>query len=265
MTAARGLLRPQVVNEWFWVPDRKPGASVRLFCFPHAGGGATTFSDLAAALPSQVELWALRLPGRGSRREHPYPVGFKELVAIVVAHMWEITGQPYAVYGQSFGGLLAYEVSRAFPVGRRPAFTAVASVRPPHHWNGGEAAGQVVSSASLVELSAATPDFLLAEPRLAASALAAVTADLRVCVTYRYQPDPVLAAPLLALVGVSDPLVELRHVAEWAPYARGEFTAEVVPGGHVLARPGVDAALDPLLSLLRQYHGLEEQRCRPKS
>ena len=47
------------------VPIAKP--RLRLFCFPHAGSGAAQFRPWADLMPPDVELCAVRLPGRETR------------------------------------------------------------------------------------------------------------------------------------------------------------------------------------------------------
>lgn len=52
-----------------WVKRSKPNPQARLglFCFPHAGVGASIFRDWANHLPGEVEVCAVQLPGREDR------------------------------------------------------------------------------------------------------------------------------------------------------------------------------------------------------
>lgn len=64
------------VAAWFHRPLPRPGARLRLVCLPCAGGGTAVFRGWPARLPADVELLAVRLPGRESRiRERPYRDG----------------------------------------------------------------------------------------------------------------------------------------------------------------------------------------------
>lgn len=48
-------------------------ASMRLFCFPYAGGRALIYRSWAKSLPTNIEVCAIELPGRGSLlKETPF-------------------------------------------------------------------------------------------------------------------------------------------------------------------------------------------------
>src|SRR3954452_3055959 len=50
-----------------------PDAEVRLFCFPHAGGGGSFFLPWARRLAPDVDVCPVVLPGReGRNREEPF-------------------------------------------------------------------------------------------------------------------------------------------------------------------------------------------------
>src|ERR1051326_2486664 len=52
---------------WFIRFSRGETASIRLFCFSYAGGGASTFRSWNEGLPPDVDVWAAQLPGRETR------------------------------------------------------------------------------------------------------------------------------------------------------------------------------------------------------
>ena len=73
--AGRGLAVPALAV----APD-----ACQLVCFPHAGGDAPSYAGLADAVAPELEVWALRLPGRGGRFGVPMPRRFDLLVADLV-------------------------------------------------------------------------------------------------------------------------------------------------------------------------------------
>src|SRR2546427_5480233 len=96
---------------WINCPRPKPSASVRLYCFPPAGGASSTFFAWTAAL-ADVEVCPIELPGRGSRiGEYPFTQLERLVDALVPALRGELD-RPYALFGHSMGGLIAFETAR---------------------------------------------------------------------------------------------------------------------------------------------------------
>ena len=56
---------------WLTIVERRPNARIRLFCFPHAGGGTSAFRMWSEGLPSTVEVCPIQLPGREGRISEP--------------------------------------------------------------------------------------------------------------------------------------------------------------------------------------------------
>jgi hypothetical protein len=81
----------------------------RLFCFPHAGGGAQSYKDWSGKFPN-VEVQAINLPGRGSRQLEEPITHLPELVRAIVSEIRYQLNLPYAFFGHSWGSVLAYEV-----------------------------------------------------------------------------------------------------------------------------------------------------------
>lgn len=72
----------------------KVGAKKRLFCFPYAGGGASIYRLWGSLLPSDVELYAIELPGRVHLREPPAK-NMKELIDILYAEILPLLDKPF--------------------------------------------------------------------------------------------------------------------------------------------------------------------------
>jgi surfactin synthase thioesterase subunit len=109
---------------------------VRLLCLPYGSGNAESYSGWQEELePSEIEVRPIQMPGRAERREES-PIErageFLRLFADAIRPLL-FDGKPYALYGQSMGGALAYSwlryaEERALPlpthvfVGGFPAF-----------------------------------------------------------------------------------------------------------------------------------------------
>src|SRR5262245_65439974 len=65
------MARSAVTERWLAYVSPRPAASVRLFCFPYAGGGASVFRGWADGLLGAVEVCPVQLPGRETRFREP--------------------------------------------------------------------------------------------------------------------------------------------------------------------------------------------------
>jgi pimeloyl-ACP methyl ester carboxylesterase len=112
-------------NPWICPPGGSPRARLRLFCVPHAGGGASLFRHWQSGLPEDLEVCGIQLPGRENRsRETP----LSDLASIVrglgqALHPIALSG-PFVLFGHSMGALIAFELVRWLQEHRR--------IRPVH-------------------------------------------------------------------------------------------------------------------------------------
>ena len=96
------------MSGWFLTFRAEPAAPVVLFCLPPAGAGASCYRQWPAALGPEVEVRAVQLPGRENRLAEEPRIDVAGLAAAVA----EAADRPYALFGHSMGGRLAYEVIR---------------------------------------------------------------------------------------------------------------------------------------------------------
>jgi medium-chain acyl-[acyl-carrier-protein] hydrolase len=225
-----------VRDPWVVFPRRLPDARLRLFCFPYAGGGASIYARWAELLPPGVELAAVQLPGRESRlAEKPYAAlaPLVETFAEVLAPYMEL---PFAFFGHSNGGLMAFELvrllrrqGRQLPVhlfvGGRPA-PQVKLTDPPIH-----ALPHDEFIAALRRFGA-TPEEVLESAEIMALVEPLLRADFALGETYVYTPEPPLPVPISAYGGATDAEVPLWQVEAWQEQAGGAFRFETFPGGH---------------------------------
>nr|BFE70691.1 hypothetical protein GCM10020092_039920 [Actinoplanes digitatis] len=123
---------------------RRPPAStatVRLFCFPYAGGGATAFQPWSTRLPANVEVWPVCLPGREQRLFDPAYTSLDDLVRELrgeLAGPIADSGVPVAFFGHSMGALLAFELARALRDNgdTQPSTLVLSGRAAPHHVTG---------------------------------------------------------------------------------------------------------------------------------
>src|SRR4051794_26651503 len=87
-------------------------AGARLVCFPHAGGSASYFFRLSAALSPEFDVCAIQYPGRQDRYSEPFVETIDDLADRIYAALNPGIDGPVAFYGHSMGAVLAFEVAR---------------------------------------------------------------------------------------------------------------------------------------------------------
>src|SRR5579885_2458434 len=97
------------MTAWFVSPKPRADAVVRLYCLPYAGGGATVFHRWSAEVGPDIEVWALRLPGRETRIAESPRFRAADVARQLMEHLDD---RPYAIYGQSMGARIGFEVIR---------------------------------------------------------------------------------------------------------------------------------------------------------
>ena len=73
----------------------------RLVLFAHAGGATNAFDGWSAALPENIEVWLVQLPGRGKRGSEPAYSDVSSLCADLHAALREhgLLSAPLAFFG----------------------------------------------------------------------------------------------------------------------------------------------------------------------
>jgi medium-chain acyl-[acyl-carrier-protein] hydrolase len=224
---------------------------VRLFCFPHAGGGASAFRDWAALAGPGVQVCPVQLPGRESRAREPLVLSLAALAQQAALGLRPYLDMPFAFYGHSFGAVLAFEVARALRgsssagpawlfAGGCPAPARLRAADPPRHTLPHDA-----FLAEVVRLGG-TPQAVLSSSELLDLVAPILRADFAALETYRHEPGPPLACPITVFGGLDDDQVRPDDLEAWREATRAGFEMHVLPGDHFFPR----TSLAPLLELL---------------
>ena len=85
---------------------------ITLFCFPFAGGGASTYTSWIKKLKDKITVCPIQLPGREERiMEKPY-TDMSELLRDLTDEIVIAIKGKYALWGHSMGGKIAYELEK---------------------------------------------------------------------------------------------------------------------------------------------------------
>lgn len=95
-------------NQVFIVPQPRPKAELRLFCFPCAGGSAYSYQPWLSHFGPRVELVLVELKGRGVRINEPPHQDMQSLIDEFMLHRDVFTACPFMFFGHSMGALISY-------------------------------------------------------------------------------------------------------------------------------------------------------------
>ncbi|GAA3737459.1 thioesterase II family protein [Streptomyces tremellae] len=265
-SGAAGAAEPGRADPDMWLrrlratPEPAPEAPL-LVCFPHAGGAASSFRPLAAALGGAAETVAVQYPGRQDRYAEPCVDDLDELAALVAEALRPGDGEqerPTAFFGHSMGATLAFAVARLLegagtrgPVGLFASARKAPSVpeeRRVHLLGDAEVVAELKSLGG-------TAAGALDDEELVRLVLPAVRSDYRALETYRPRPGERLGCPVTAVLGDADPRVCPAQAAAWAGHTRTDFWIRVLPGGHFYLNDQVEAVADLVRERLAAWVG----------
>lgn len=224
-----------------WIGGGAPGAPgtdapLRLFCFPHAGGGGSFFRPWREALAPRIDVRPVVLPGREGRyRELPY-VTMEQATGPISEALEPYLDRPFAFFGHSMGAVLAYEVARRCIADGLPAPQRLfVSARRAPHLPSRRPSYARLTDAEFMDAVAGldgTPAEVLRQPELVKLFLPTLRADFELNDTYIPLPGPRPACPVTAFLGRGDPEADADEMAAWAHVTGGSFRLRVFEGGH---------------------------------
>jgi surfactin synthase thioesterase subunit len=224
----------------------KPNARVRLFCLPHAGGGASVFRSWNELLPPSIEACPVQLPGRENRiGDTPY----RQLRPLVEALATAL--EPYlelrcALFGHSMGATIAFELAhRLKRRGREPVALIVSARRAPHLPAGEPPIHQLPDAEFREALRdlAGTPDSVLENGELMELLLPLLRADFEINDSYEPSANAPLTCPIVVFGGEDDAAVSRSQLEAWRELTSGPFRLSMLPGGHFIVMDSRDTLL----------------------
>jgi surfactin synthase thioesterase subunit len=238
-------------------PDASDG--LRLFCFPHAGGGASVFADWQASLGPRIAALPVQLPGRERRVHEPRFTDMGALVADLDRQLDPYLDQPCVFYGHSMGALVAWNlmVLRASAGRRLPDALLVGACNPPHlppvsTGTRGMSRDRLIQW--LLDIGGISA-MVLKYPEWVDAAISLLRDDLMLCDSHdvaRFRDAPPLAVPIHAFAGSDDAAIGAGVLAGWARHTSLPSAVRTVPGGHLFFRDSPAEFLSSLRAALTQ-------------
>ena len=223
-------------DRWFVCPQPNPAAETRLFFFPYAGGGPAAFGKWCREFPSDNEAWVAHYPGRGSRFNEAPIRELADLVERIHQALQPLLDIPFAFFGHSLGGLVAFELARTLHQNHlpQPITLFVSACGAPHIPDPHPAIHDLPDAEFLTSLKELNgiPSEVLHQPDAMQVLLPILRADFELIETYRFTTVSLLNSPIIAFGGLDDNRVSRERLEGWALHTNSRFESHYFPGDH---------------------------------
>lgn len=229
------MVKTTVTTPWVQPFSNEQNGRIRLFFFPHAGGGASTFFQWSRLLPAFVSSCAIQLPGRETRFREPLHREIRPLVQTMTAVLQPYLDEPFVFWGHSMGALLAFEVARTLQQQKLlPQRLIVSGHNAPHVPYADPHIHQAPRADFITALQALNglPDAVLENNELLNLVLPIIRADFEIVETYQYQDGAPLSCPITILDGAADEKTNDDHLKEWQKQTTLPLEMFTFPGDH---------------------------------
>ncbi|RJE70884.1 type I polyketide synthase [Reichenbachiella sp. MSK19-1] len=229
----------EVINEWFVhkkSDDNESLGKTKLFMFHSMGAGASMFNDFLYEAPEGTDVYAVQLPGRENRKDEPIYSDFSQLLLDIETAMLPLLDGSFVIYGHSFGGIVAFELTRALrnKHGKEPLhFFSSATMAPQMTttWKNRDVLKQSAISANseqkLIGLMTYIDDLDYVKKILPILRL-----DMALLVDYDYADDAKFNCPITVFSAIEDEVTLPEEMAPWEEHTASEFRQELVHGDH---------------------------------
>ncbi|MFK3873963.1 thioesterase II family protein [Pseudoalteromonas rhizosphaerae] len=223
-------------SKWLVTPRTIESPVVRLFCFPYAGGSATTFIHWVKQLPAKIELNIIQLPGRGSRIAEPLVTCLDDVVDSIYNSLKNKLDVPFIFFGHSFGSRMAFEVTVKLYNSNQPTphyFIASAS-RPPSEPVSDSFSYDLPEEEFIGRLDElnGTPKEILENKEFLDILIPMLRADFKMAETHVHQHETKLDIPLIVLGGLNDKSVDKDTLLGWTKHFNETVQLNILEGDH---------------------------------
>jgi medium-chain acyl-[acyl-carrier-protein] hydrolase len=224
-----------------WIPglnNSHRSSAIRLFCFPFAGGGASTYNRWAERERKTFQVWAVQYPGRETRWGEQSFANLPDMVDAIAEDLSPLWEGQFAFWGHSFGGLVAFELSKTLLCrgSQVPERLFISAARAPHlparepihHLPDTEFLRKLCEFEGMSEEVMKSPDLL-------SVVLPIIRDDFRLFETHHACKIEPLPVPISVFGGLQDTGAPIGDLLAWSSYTTNTFRSRFFPGNHFFA------------------------------
>jgi surfactin synthase thioesterase subunit len=224
-------------NRWVLIPKPLPDARLRLFCLPYAGGTPGAYRSWPDMLTPDIEVAFIQLPGHGPRYREALLTRISTARPLLADGLADYLDLPFALFGQSLGALLAFELARELRHRGQPGPVHLfVSARPapqlPNDWSIIHMLADKLMIKEVQRRYGGIPQAIMADEEMLRLFLPILRADLELLETYEYRPQAPLDCDITAYGGYQDWAVTDAQLECWGEQTLGQFSQQMFPGDH---------------------------------
>ena len=230
---------------------------MRLFLFPYAGGGPASFWKWSGGFPNLIEIWIAHYPGRGSRYNEAPAKKMSGLVEEISRAIPPFLDKPFAFFGHSLGGLVAFELTHFFRQKGMPQpiilfISACDALQLPDPHPAFQRLPDPEFVKALQELNG-IPEEFANQPEFLETLLPTLRADFEVAESYQYDPSKQpLGCPIIAFGGSDDLHISREQMEGWASHTNSRFESIYFPGDHFYLNSAKDKIVQSITQKMMQ-------------
>lgn len=228
---------------------------MRLFCIPFAGGTAVVYHGWQKSLPDSITVDFLELAGRGIRFSESLQPSIKQMAVDIYQRIAGIK-EPYAIFGHSMGGLLAYEAVKLLQAADQllPQQIFLSACEPPEHRIKNQIDITLPDKKfmqEVVELGG-TPEEILEHEEFIQLLAPILKNDFLAIENYQYEEaKEKIKSPVMLLSGKQDTEIH-ETIRNWQAYCENPCDFREFEGGHFFIQTQEKEVLQLLVERLGQ-------------
>jgi medium-chain acyl-[acyl-carrier-protein] hydrolase len=230
----------RIDQNWYVEYKKNSNASVRLFCFHHSGGGASTYYPWVEHISPHIELISIQLPGRENRFTEPLTNNLQDIICNLTEEFHPYTDKPFFVFGHSLGALISFEfiqvIHKLYSI--FPMHMIVSAARAPHLPFRMKHLSQLEDKELKEKLIIynGIDERILHNDELLRLFLPIIKNDFSISENYHSKDSKPFPFDILALSGAQDPTVTQEEIIGWKEHTTGKFEYLSFQGGHFYIR-----------------------------
>lgn len=217
----------------------------KLYCFCHAGGSALAYREWIKTNTFNVDISVIELPNRVfpfTLDQHNTLKDYIDEIADLILR--DFKGLPFGIFGQSMGGLIAYELANIFEKNNNEklCWLGIASCSPLWLKNSNSVRNSKHKLTDeelidyLIELDEEQGKFFY-DDEFRKSFLPVVRADLKLMELHNHVSNvSKISIPTFVFIGNRDTTLNLNEVKLWKFSTRGKFEVLIYDSGHNLLK-----------------------------